>query len=89
MFPVEWVQAALDELSNLWTLSNSAKRQAITTATHALDKGGAADPYRESESRGEKNRVLFVYPLGIQIEIDPQAQIVWVLHVWRYRRRGD
>jgi len=51
--------------------------------------GGQSDPFRVSESRGNEDRVLFEYPLGVQIEIDPQKQIVWVLHVWRYRRRGE
>jgi hypothetical protein len=88
MFHVEWIQVAIDELSNLWTHTDSAGRRAITAATHALDQQLAADPYRESESRGGEDRVQFAYPLGVHIEIDPQKQIVWVLHVWRYRRRG-
>jgi hypothetical protein len=88
MFRVEWIQAAIDELSNLWTHSDSGGRRAITTATHALDQQLAADPFRVSESRGNEDRVLFEYPLGVQ-EIDSQKQIVWVLHVWRYRRRGE
>ena len=29
------------------------------------------------------------YPLGVQVEIDLQKRIVWVLNVWRFRRRGE
>ena len=37
MFRVEWLQSALDELSNLWIGSDSSQRHAITAATHALE----------------------------------------------------
>lgn len=89
MYRVEWIQLATDELANLWTGGDSALRHAITAATHALDQQLAADPFRGSESRGDEDRVLFVYPFGVQIEVDAQKQIVWVLHVWRFRRRGE
>jgi hypothetical protein len=89
MFRVEWIQAALDELTDPWVQSSSEQRQAITAATNAIDEELAADPYRQSESRGDDDRVLFVYPLGVQIEVDPRKQTVWVLHVWRFRRRGE
>jgi hypothetical protein len=64
-------------------------RQAITTATHTLDQELRADPFRQSESRGDDERVLFAYPLAVQIEVDLGQRIVWVLHVWRFRRRGE
>ena len=89
MFRVEWLQVALDELTNIWVQADSPLRRAITTATNTLDKELTADPYRESESREGADRVLFVYPLGAHIDIDPDARIVWVLHVWRFRRRGE
>jgi hypothetical protein len=91
MFRVQWLQEALDELAAIWTQGDSELRQAITAAAHALDLELAANPYRESESReGEsEDRVLFVYPLGVQIEIDLPKRMVWVIHVWRFRRRGE
>jgi hypothetical protein len=88
MFRVEWLQEALDELTGLWMQADSTFRRAITAATHILDQELQADPYRQSESRDDEERVLFAYPLAVQIEVDPQRRMVWVLHVWRFRRRG-
>jgi hypothetical protein len=89
MYRVEWIQAALDDLTSLWVQADSALRQAITGATHALDQQLQSDPFLHSESRGGDERVAFVYPLGAQIEVDWQRKIVWVLAVWRFRRRGE
>ena len=44
MFRVEWLQSALDELTNLWTQAN---RQAITAATHLIDQKLGTDPHNE------------------------------------------
>jgi len=38
MFRVEWLREAVDELAELWIEADSPLRQAITEATHALDK---------------------------------------------------
>jgi hypothetical protein len=89
MFRVEWLQVALDELARIWMGADSRLRQAITAATNTIDQELQADPYRESESRDDEDRVLFVYPLGVQIEIDLSRRIVWILHVWQFRRRGE
>jgi hypothetical protein len=89
MFRVEWLQGALDDLMNIWMPADSALRQAITAATHTIDQELQADPFRQSEDRGDNERVLFVYPLGLTIEVDVANRIVWVLEVWRFRRRGE
>jgi len=89
MFRVEWIQDALNELAAIWMLADSRLRQAITAATHALDQQLQSDPLQNSESRDEGERVAFSYPLGVQIEVDTEQRIVWVLNVWRYRRRGE
>jgi hypothetical protein len=89
MFRVEWIQQALDELTSIWMQADSSMRQAITVATHSIDTELQVNPYRSSESRDDEERVLFVYPLAVQIEVDLQQRIVWVLHVWRFRRRGE
>jgi hypothetical protein len=87
MFRVEWLQEALDELTRIWLDADPSARKAITAATHTLDQELRFDPYRQSESRENDERVIFVYPLAAHIEIDLHQRIVWVLHVWRYRRR--
>jgi hypothetical protein len=89
MFRVEWIQAALDDVANLWMQADSVSRQAITSAANTLEQELQTDPYRQSESREDGERVLFAYPLGAQIEIDTPRRIVWILHVWRFRRRGE
>lgn len=89
MFRVEWLQKALDELASAWMKADESLRQAITAATHTLDQELQANPYRQSESRDDEERVLFAYPLAVQVEVDRQQRIVWVLHVWRFRRRGE
>jgi hypothetical protein len=38
MFQVEWLQVALDELTDLWTRADSVQRQAITAASHVLEQ---------------------------------------------------
>ncbi len=64
MFRVEWIQEALDELMLIWMQADAALREAITRATNAIDQELRSDPYRQSESRGDEERVLFVYPLA-------------------------
>jgi hypothetical protein len=68
---------------------DSTLRQAITAAAHVLEQELQTDPFRQSESRQEGERVLFAYPLAVQFEISEEAQSVWILHVWRFRRRGE
>ena len=89
MFLVEWLEEALEELTVLWSMGDADLRKAIMAATSIIDQELKTDPYRQSESRGDENRVLFVYPLGVLFEIDPQDRIVRVLNVWRFRRLGE
>jgi hypothetical protein len=86
MFRVEWLQEAVGELAELWIEADSPFRQAITEATHALDQSLQADPFRTSESREGDVRILFSNPLAVLFEVDTQQRIVWILHVWTFRR---
>src|SRR5260370_38378284 len=79
----------MEELVRMWLQAESALRQALAAATNALDQELQTDPFRNSESRGDGERILFVYPLGAHVEIEPQKRIVRVLNVWRFRRRGE
>ena len=89
MFRVEWIQTALDELTDLWVGTDSEGRDRITVAAQAIDRELSTNPYRQTESRDDEERVLHAYPLGVLIEIDLARRLVWVLHVWRFRRRGE
>jgi hypothetical protein len=89
MCRVEWIQDALNDLAALWLQGDTSFRQAITEAANSLDEDLHTDPFRQSESRDEGERVAFAYPLAAQIEVEEQQRRVWVLHVWRFRRRGE
>lgn len=45
MFRVEWLQVALDELTTQWMQADTALRQAITAASHAVEQRLANDPF--------------------------------------------
>lgn len=87
MFRVEWHQAAMDELTNLWTKADSAVRKATTAASHQIDKRLQIDPANEGESRSGGRRIQFFPPLTIIFEVDEANRTVTVLHVRLYGRR--
>jgi hypothetical protein len=87
MFRVEWLQIALDELTNLWTQSDSAQRQAITSASHNLEQRLRSDPANEGESRPGGRRITFVAPLAVRFQVEADGQTVTVLHVRLFGRR--
>jgi len=87
MMRVEWLQAALDELTTLWMQSSAAARQAITEATHTADLRLEHDPFNEGESRSGNQRITFIPPLAISFRIEEDAQRVTVFHVRLYRPR--
>jgi hypothetical protein len=61
-YEVHWLPAAEQELTALWL--NSAKRSAVTRATHRLDLQLQQSPNRLGESRPGGLRVHFESPLG-------------------------
>jgi hypothetical protein len=87
MFQIVWLQAALDELADIWTRADSAARKAITAAAHTVDQSLETAPRDQGESREGEDRVFFVHPLGIQFDIDDVRARVRVLHVWDIRRQ--
>ncbi len=88
MFRVRWERRALDELARLWTQADSARRAAITAASHAIDQQLRSDPFGQSESRPGGRRILLVSPLGITFRIEADGQTISVLRVWLFRKRG-
>jgi hypothetical protein len=87
MFRVEWLQIAVDELTTLWTQADSAQRQAITSASHALENRLRCDPANEGESRPGGRRITFVTPLAVRFQIEADGQTVTVLQVRLFGRR--
>jgi hypothetical protein len=89
MFTVRWEEQALNELADLWTRADSSQRQAITEASHQIDQQLSDDPENQGESRPLGCRILFAPPLGVIFHIEQHAPLVSVLHVWRFRQRGE
>jgi hypothetical protein len=87
MFRVVWLPPTLAELATIWTQADSAVRRRITEAAHTIDHQLQAHPHDQGEARAADERVLFAHPLGLLFEIDEEASVVWVLHVWDTRRR--
>ena len=87
MFRVDWLQVAMEELSDHWMQADSTRRQAITAASHALDNRLMSDPANEGESRADGIRITFVPPLAVHFRIEADGQTVTVLHVRLYGRR--
>jgi len=75
------------ELTSLWLQADSATRQAITGAAHIIDQELSTNAQELGESRGDEDRIFFVYPLGIEFELDDQGRMVRVFHVWGIRRK--
>jgi len=89
MFAVRWERRALNELAAVWTEADSDKRREITAASQRIDLLLRNAPEQQGESRSRSRRILFVPPLGITFKVNRQAALVSVLHVWRFRQRGD
>jgi len=87
MFKVEWLQDAIDDLTRLWINAGSNDRARITTAVRAIDKLLESAPNEQGESREANERVLFAFPLGVEIEVLIDQRIVRVLHLWHVGRR--
>lgn len=59
MFHLDWLQSALDELTNIWLQADATLRQTVTKATHEIEQRLLRDPYNEGESRGNEQRIAF------------------------------
>jgi hypothetical protein len=79
---VEWVTTAEDELATIWV--NALDRDVITEAANLIDQRLARDPYDESESRPNGERIAFEKPLAVRYQVIPEDRLVKVLFVWRY-----
>jgi hypothetical protein len=88
MFTIRWKQSAVNELATLWTQADSDQRKAITAATHHIERQLKQHPQDTGESRGDRDRVWWVFPLGVRFEVDEASSRVRVLQIWSFRRRG-
>ena len=70
MFKVEWLQSALDELTNLWMQADTTQRKDITAASQVIEKRLRDNPASEGESRSEDRRITFIPPLAVRFQIE-------------------
>ncbi len=81
-YSVLWFRRAEQEMARIWL--NAIDRDAISRAANLLDKRLTRNPEAEGESRSHDRRFAFESPLGILFQVDPEARLVVVIHVWQY-----
>lgn len=89
MYRVEWIQSALDALTEIWLQSDTPRRDSIRDAVDRLEQSLKFDPRHVGESRGGDNRICFVDPLAVKFRIEPRLSLVTVLYVGRIRRKEE
>ncbi len=87
MYRIEWMQFALDELALNWLKSDPLTRKAITVASESIEKQLRLNPQDAGESRNADFRILIEMPLGLFFNVDEDAQLVTIFHLWLIRTR--
>jgi hypothetical protein len=77
---VEWDEAALDELADVY--NRSTDKNAITQAANQIDQQLSVDPDQKGQDF-YADRLLGVGPLFVVYRVDEDAHIVRVLSVYR------
>jgi len=86
MFSIYRDQTALISLNASWEAADAAFRDAILSASRALDQVLQKEPHEQGESRDGVARVAFAAPLGVEFEVDEARKLVRILRAWVYRR---
>jgi hypothetical protein len=74
-------------LIRVWKYADASERPAITAAIREIDRRLNSSPQVQGESREDKKRVLIELPLGLQIHVEFDKQLVSVAHLWHIKRR--
>jgi hypothetical protein len=82
-FSVTWLPDAENELAALWL--DAQNRDAVTKASHALERRLQTRAPECGESRSNGRRVDFEWPLGIYFRVDEVRKAVTVSHIWLYQ----
>jgi plasmid stabilization system protein ParE len=72
--------AAEQDLARVWM--NASDRNAVTAASHLIDRLLANDPEKQGAPRFDTVRTMSIPPLGVDYEIVEDDRIVYVLTVW-------
>jgi len=80
-YEVIWAQAAIDQLTELWT--SAADRGAIAAAADEIDEVLRSHAHTAGESRSDNERIIIVRPLAAFVEVDGDRQQVLVRRLRR------
>ena len=80
-YTVAWVQSVEDELIEIWL--GASDRNAITSATHAIDRELGSDAESKGEVLSEGLRSLNVPPLRVIFTVSTDDRLVEVVRVAR------
>jgi len=80
-YTVVWLKPAQDHLADIWVAA--ADKSAVSFASNAIDVILGQDPYANSKSKADNERVLFVDPLGVVFKVSDDDCMVTVSAVWR------
>ena len=78
-YTVTWLPSALDQLASIWSLAPD--RQAVTAASHRIDRRLRTDPENQGEDY-HGDRILEEWPLLVTFAVYPDDRLVEVLGVW-------
>lgn len=82
---VEWLPKAIEGLAGIYLVHPN--KQLISQAANEIDRALEWHPESEGESR-PIGRILFRFPLGALFYVDHPAHAVYVVHVWRFRKKN-
>ena len=86
MFTVMWSDRAMDQLADIFVVTDLPGQDHLTTLIDGPNRRLARDPMDEGESRTGNYRVTFIGDLTVRFSVDAQSPIVRVNGV---RRRGS
>ena len=80
-YTVVWVRSVEDELVEIWLADND--RNAITSATHAIDRELGVDADSKGEDLAEGLRSINIPPLRVIFTVSTDDRLVEVVRVAR------
>jgi hypothetical protein len=83
-YTVLWSRSAQSELAELWI--SAVDRAALSAAADLMDAALASNPFDCGESREQSEfRIMFAYPLAIELQVNQIKRTVVVAAVWQTR----
>jgi hypothetical protein len=77
------------DLAAIWSAASEPARQEIFRALTTINERLTSDPFGQSESREDDERITFELPIGARFGVDETISEVYVLEIWRIRRPGE